>query len=136
LLEWRTFRPGSLYNIFQPTFSSIFFPLGVASFAALGQGVPGFSAHPSRQPDGIYIGIGYSFILYQSYSIQPTVSFFDFLGQASHLSQPWAKEYRASARILPASPIDYDFNLLHADWHPRHYEYLTPMAEETASAFL
>ena len=27
-----------------------------------------------------------------------------FARQASHLSQLWAKEYRASARILPAKP--------------------------------
>jgi hypothetical protein len=52
----------------------------------------------------------------------------------SHESQPWAKEYCASPRSLPACPIDFDFNLLHADWHPRHYEYLSPMKEETAKA--
>mmetsp|Transcript_22008 Transcript_22008/g.61336 ORF Transcript_22008/g.61336 Transcript_22008/m.61336 type:complete len:182 (-) Transcript_22008:856-1401(-) len=49
----------------------------------------------------------------------------------AHESSTWFQEYRASPRYLPACPIDYDFNLLHVDWHPRHYEYLTPMKEET-----
>lgn len=53
---------------------------------------------------------------------------------ASHTRQAWCAEYRSSPRHLPPTLIDYDFNILHADWHPRHYEYLTPMEEKVASA--
>jgi len=52
----------------------------------------------------------------------------------SHRTASWYQEYVSSPRRLPACPIDFDFNLLHADWHPRHYEYTAPLEAATAGS--
>jgi len=52
----------------------------------------------------------------------------------SHRTASWYQEYASSPRRLPACPIDFDFNLLHADWHPRHYEYTAPLEAATAGS--